>query len=125
MEAAERHRYAVLLARRMQELSKLVSECLRRHGLESHDEETASATRVTLARVVRELALIDAAYERLANGSYGACVDCVGPIAADRLLAHPEAARCASCQALFERAHPDSVPPAPPPNLDRPRKPGP
>jgi RNA polymerase-binding transcription factor DksA len=109
MEAAERHRYAVLLAKRMQDLSTLVSECLQ-HNLESHDEATARSTRITLARVVRELALIDAAYERLGNGSYGVCVDCVGPIEADRLLPYPEAARCASCQTLFAQAHPDTVP---------------
>jgi RNA polymerase-binding transcription factor DksA len=113
MEAAERHRYAVLLARRMQELSRLVSESLQPRRVELHNEATAGATRVKLARVVRELALIDAAYERVANGSYGACVDCADRIAADRLRINPETARCEPCQALFEERHPDAAAPAP------------
>jgi RNA polymerase-binding transcription factor DksA len=113
MEAAERHRYAVLLARRMRELSRLVSEHLQPPSVERHDEASANATRVKLARVVRELALIDAAYERVANGSYGACVDCADPIAANRLRITPEAARCDWCQALFEKSHPDSATPPP------------
>jgi DnaK suppressor protein len=57
--------------------------------------------------------LIDAAYERVANGSFGACVDCADPIAADRLRINPEAARCEACQALFEEIHPDSATPLP------------
>ena len=113
MEAAERHRYAVLLARRMQELSRLVSESLQPRTVELHDEATAGATRVRLARVVRELALIDAAYERVADGSYGACVDCANLIAAGRLRINPETARCDSCQALFEERYPDCAAPAP------------
>jgi RNA polymerase-binding transcription factor DksA len=97
----------------MQELSRLVSGSLQPRGVELHDEATAGATRVELARVVRELALIDAAYERVANGSYGACVDCADPIPADRLRINPEAARCDWCQALFEESQPDPATPAP------------
>jgi DnaK suppressor protein len=123
MDPAEQQRYAELLARRKRELSQRVGDRLHRHGLERHeqaglprrsddtdDDATASSMRdadvVALARAARELALIDAACERLADGSYGVCVDCGDPIVAQRLLVYPEAARCAQCQQLFERSHP-------------------
>jgi len=126
MDVAERQRYEVLLARRKQELSSRVDDRLHRHGLEHHedaglprrsedtdDDATASSMRdadvATLARAARELALIDAACERLANGSYGVCVECEDPIMSQRLQANPEAARCASCQEIFERGRPDKA----------------
>jgi DnaK suppressor protein len=120
MDPVDELRFAQLLARRKQELSRTVEDRLHRHGLQRHedaalprrsedtdDDATASAMRdadvSALAWAARELALIDAACARLADGSYGACVDCGDPIAQQRLLASPEAARCASCQQQFER----------------------
>lgn len=60
----------------------------------------------------REEALIDAALfrkaeaeaalARLEAGTYGSCVDCGKPIAEERLLFRPEAARCLADQELFE-----------------------
>src|SRR5882757_9902914 len=110
MDIAEQHRYAQLLARRKQQLSDRVGDRLHRHGLDLHEEaglprrsedtdDDASANSMReadvteLTRAARELALIDAAYERLANGSYGVCVDCDDPIVPERLQAYPEAAR--------------------------------
>ena len=126
MDATELKRCVDMLASRKEELSQAVGDRLHRHGLEIHeqaglprrsddtdDDAAASSMRdadvVGLARAARELALIDAAYERLAAGCYGMCVDCADPIVAQRLLANPEAARCAECQQLFEHAHPESV----------------
>ncbi|MBS0316177.1 MAG: TraR/DksA family transcriptional regulator [Proteobacteria bacterium] len=49
-----------------------------------------------------ELAAIDAALQRLDNGSYGDCVDCGNPIPLPRLMVQPGALRCAACQSAHE-----------------------
>ena len=41
--------------------------------------------------------VVQAALERIDNGTYGACDACGKPIAAARLQAIPEATRCVSC----------------------------
>jgi len=53
-----------------------------------------------------ELMAIDAARGRLADGSYGECVECGQPIPFERLKAQPTALRCVPCQAKFEKTHP-------------------
>jgi DnaK suppressor protein len=58
-----------------------------------------------LERDVRELLDIELARSRLAEGSYGDCLDCDDPIGYLRLQAQPAAQRCAACQAAFERTH--------------------
>ena len=50
-----------------------------------------------------ELVAIDAALKRIADGSYGLCVDCGTPIATARLHANPTAMRCVACQARAEQ----------------------
>jgi DnaK suppressor protein len=121
MDPSEQLRFAHILAERRQQLSRKVADRLHQHGLEHHeqaalprrsddtdDDATASAMRdadvSALARHARELALVDAACERLDDGRYGVCVDCGDPIPPQRLRASPEAARCAPCQQEFERA---------------------
>jgi RNA polymerase-binding transcription factor DksA len=49
------------------------------------------------AATVAELADIDAARERLAEGTYGICADCGRRIPEGRLLARPTATRCVAC----------------------------
>ena len=44
------------------------------------------------------LPMIDAALARIANGTYGACIDCGEPIPPQRLDRRPESARCVPCQ---------------------------
>lgn len=44
-----------------------------------------------------ELKAIDAALERIDNGTYGTCVRCGGPISEARLNAVPHAALCEDC----------------------------
>ncbi|MCR2811478.1 TraR/DksA C4-type zinc finger protein [Microbacterium sp. zg.Y1090] len=46
---------------------------------------------------VAERDRLDAARERLAAHTYGACVSCGRPIPIERLQARPEADRCVSC----------------------------
>lgn len=54
-------------------------------------------------RADHQLALVDEALARLDAGTYGRCVRCANPIAADRLEALPWAARCIDCQRLAAR----------------------
>jgi DnaK suppressor protein len=51
-----------------------------------------------------ELDTIAAALQRLADGTYGACVDCSVSIPLARLQATPQALRCIPCQEKFEAA---------------------
>jgi DnaK suppressor protein len=51
-----------------------------------------------------EIAAVDAALQRIADGIYGECVDCGAQIAEARLKAAPEAARCIHCQEKLEKA---------------------
>lgn len=51
-----------------------------------------------------ELVAIDEALQRVADGSYGLCVDCGTSIATARLHANPVALRCVACQDKAEQA---------------------
>ena len=51
-----------------------------------------------------ELVSIDEALKRIADGSYGLCVDCGASIATARLHASPTALRCVGCQEKAEKA---------------------
>ena len=51
-----------------------------------------------------ELVAIDEALQRVADGSYGLCMDCGESIAAARLHANPIAMRCLGCQDKAEHA---------------------
>ena len=64
-----------------------------RHGLEHVD----------LQRDEKELRAIQQAQERMADGSYGSCIDCGQPIPFERLKAQPSALRCIVCQTRFEQ----------------------
>lgn len=58
-----------------------------------------------LAESVRqELQEIDAALGRIADGRYGACLACGGPLGLQRLRALPEARYCLSCSGQATRA---------------------
>jgi DnaK suppressor protein len=47
--------------------------------------------------VRRELTEIDAALGRIADGSYGTCLACGGPMGLQRIRALPEARYCVGC----------------------------
>ncbi len=53
-----------------------------------------------------ELMAIEAARGRIADGSYGECVDCGKDIPIERLKAQPAAQRCVPCQTEYEKHHP-------------------
>lgn len=52
-----------------------------------------------------ELAAIDAALDRIAQGLYGQCQDCGATIPQARLDAYPMALRCVGCQTAAEKNH--------------------
>ena len=56
-------------------------------------------------RDLSELRALDAAHERILNGTYGICIDCGGEIGYERLRANPAAERCIRCQTLYEKTH--------------------
>ena len=55
-----------------------------------------------VSRDAGELAEVEAALTRVADGSYGTCVECGEPIPLARLAANPSAARCIACQERLE-----------------------
>jgi DnaK suppressor protein len=60
--------------------------------------ETGVDADVAVLRVTDELlSEIDAALARIDQQTYGRCTECGGPIAAARLDALPQVARCAAC----------------------------
>ena len=56
----------------------------------------------SVSRVLALLADVEAALARLADGSYGECVDCGADIPYGRLSAYPAAKRCVGCQEIAE-----------------------
>ena len=72
------------------------------------DDQASADTQRGLAftlqeRESAELVAIDAALQRIADGSYGLCVDCGVSIPTARLHAAPTAVRCVDCQAALEQ----------------------
>lgn len=57
------------------------------------------------AREGAELDTVEAALRRIADGSYGVCVDCGVDISLARLHATPETSRCMACQTKLEQRH--------------------
>ena len=70
---------------------------------EAHDELQAAIAGAEMRRHLVELRDIQLARERIADGTYGECVNCGLPIAPGRLLAQPTATRCTMCQSALER----------------------
>jgi DnaK suppressor protein len=56
------------------------------------------------AHETKELEAVEAALQRLENGSFGECTDCGAAISPARLSVAPDAARCFHCQEKAERA---------------------
>jgi DnaK suppressor protein len=65
--------------------------------------EELVAEQVTLER---ELVEVDEALARIADGTYGRCVDCGAEIGKERLAALPQAPRCIGCQRAMDRRQP-------------------
>lgn len=76
-------------------------DCVRQRELALADSATVVDDPVAVsrsARLLRTIADIDAALDRIAAGSYGACVHCGNAIPAERLEFRPFAAGCVRCE---------------------------
>jgi len=78
-----------------------------RNRLEDTDDWAAAdaMAAMDISLVSRDLAVlseVEGALGRLADGSYGACVDCGVDIPYARLAAYPAAIRCVACQSRLE-----------------------
>jgi len=105
------------LARREQDLRARIADEMRRtdtedyeqlDGIVGDDADRAfveTAVDIETGRVeqqVKELREIEAARERVAQGTFGICIDCGGAIEYERLRIYTPAVRCAECQTLYE-----------------------
>jgi DnaK suppressor protein len=78
---------------------------------DEHDPEGATLaferqhTAALLEQAREQVAAIDAALARLADGRYGVCDRCGQPIGADRLAARPAAVTCVRCAVLAGPRH--------------------
>ncbi len=101
---------AALHAERRRDLDEL-AETVQPPGQMTYGSQAAAASQVfaqqrDLAlrdRSQSQLELVDAALARLDDGTFGTCLRCERPIAAERLEALPWAAHCIECQALVDR----------------------
>ena len=69
---------------------------------ETHEVSDREVRHAELLRDQQELQAVRAALQRIADGSYGECVNCGKAIAVERLKVNPAAMRCIACQTLAE-----------------------
>jgi RNA polymerase-binding transcription factor DksA len=74
-------------------------------GDESVAALIADLEQAGLSRDLGELRGLEAARARIADGSYGTCIDCGGDIEFERLRANPGALRCVDCQRIHEKTY--------------------
>ena len=103
---------AQLLARMAEQRGGVVSrvEMAARHDMRAMESHARAITEMGEEFAMNEhetaeLAAIDAALERLAQGLYGQCSDCGVTIPEARLKAYPTALRCVDCQSAAEKTH--------------------
>ena len=78
------------------------ADCVRQHELAMTEAATSMPDPVAVsraARMVQTIDEIDAALDRIADGSYGRCSSCGVAIPLERLQFRPFAAGCVACQA--------------------------
>jgi RNA polymerase-binding transcription factor DksA len=112
-DAAAGARERELLRRRLSDRAQVlldeISSGMHSDALELDPREPGTgADRATVVvasaeRDARELRDIEAALERMRDGTYGSCADCGVTLAWARLDAKPEAPRCITCEEAHER----------------------
>ena len=84
-------------------------ELINRAPADSADQATGDALAdlnlAIIDRHVQEIRDVEAARTRIADGSFGVCLDCGGEIGYERLLAYPTAKRCFDCQRQHEKTY--------------------
>ena len=79
-------------------------------GDESVADLISDLEQAGVSRDLAELREVEAARERMTEGSYGLCAECGAEIDYRRLRAYPSALRCIDCQRRAERARPGERP---------------
>ncbi len=72
-------------------------------GEESVADLLSDVSLAVVDRELRELAEVEAALQRIAQGGFGRCIDCGSDIEVARLRAYPTASRCHACQQRREK----------------------
>ena len=93
---ARLHELRARLAKIEDELEQPVSERFAEQATEREDDEVLEDLGAAGAREIR---MIEAALDRIANGRYGVCVSCGDDIGEERLNVLPQTPRCAACAA--------------------------
>ncbi len=76
-------------------------------GDESVADLLSDVNTAIIGHSIKELREIEAAQERLREGTYGSCEECGEAIPFERLQAYPAARLCIADQERYEAAHPD------------------
>ena len=111
MNDADLEPFRAALADEHARLVEEIGETIVAPGQMTYGSQAAAASQVfaqqrDLAlrdRSDHQLVLVDEALARIEDGTFGICVRCGEPIAAERLEALPWAARCIDCQRLAAR----------------------
>ncbi|MGJ0119765.1 TraR/DksA family transcriptional regulator [Williamsia sp. MIQD14] len=107
---AERAEASALIESMHARLAAVVDAAVDEHADDEHDPEgsTLAFERGQLVaqidRSTQRVAEVDAALTRLANGTYGRCLDCRGDIAEVRLEALPATGVCITCASRRHRS---------------------
>jgi RNA polymerase-binding transcription factor DksA len=100
---AERDRHRARLAALRGDFGAMVDASRDSNADDEHDPEGAtiaferSQVGAVIAQAERQLAEVEAALARLADGSYGTCAVCERPIPRARLAVRPTARTCVGC----------------------------
>jgi RNA polymerase-binding protein DksA len=116
MQANLRQELDRILRARRAELLREAAACetgLQANAAERESELEEGAQEDEMNRVLgrldererHEITDINAALDRIVDGTYGRCIRCGGAIAIDRLAALPATALCVRCAGALERAH--------------------
>jgi DnaK suppressor protein len=74
-------------------------------GDQAMGDELADLNLAIIDRHVQEIRDIELTRARIADGSYGTCIDCAGEVGFERLHAYPTAKRCFTCQRQHEKTY--------------------
>lgn len=74
-------------------------------GEEALADLVADLGNAEVTRDLGELRALEAALRRIADGTYGVCLDCGADIPLERLSVQPAAERCLECQARHEKTY--------------------
>lgn len=105
LEQETRQRLALLT----DDFDAVVAASIDDNADDEHDPEGAtiaferSQTGALIKQAQEQLRELQAAYERLAAGTYGVCEGCGQPIVAERLEIRPAARHCVACAGRPER----------------------